>query len=103
MTDKEPGAAVNALHFQFEDFRIGIDATVNAARLNQRGDSGSRAVKHQRTRMNMAGFISKSRAAGNGWVRELTAQRDSSLIRMHAAGVISRRGRAADGFPPSRE
>jgi len=38
VADEQPGAAENALHLEFEQLGIGVDATMHATGLDQPGD-----------------------------------------------------------------
>src|SRR5579863_7442732 len=46
VADEQPGAAEDALHFQVEQIRIGIDAPVHAAGLDELSDLVGVAVAH---------------------------------------------------------
>ena len=46
VADEQPGVAEDALHFQFEQVWIGIDAAVHAAGLDELGDVVGVAVAH---------------------------------------------------------
>ena len=46
MADEQPGPAENPLHLQFEDIRIGIDAPVDASRLDQFCDRSGVPIHH---------------------------------------------------------
>ena len=50
MADEQPGAAEDALHLELEHVRIGVDAPVHAAGLDQPGDahSGDGPLRHER-------------------------------------------------------
>lgn len=51
MTDEQPRAPENPLHLQFEHVRVGIDAAVDAAGLDQIGDRCGTSVMHWFTRL----------------------------------------------------
>ena len=53
VADKNPGLAPDALHFQLEDFRVGVDAAMQACGFNQPGKVFS-VVRHM-----LAPFVSK--------------------------------------------
>ena len=46
VADEQPGAAEDALHLEFENVGIGIDAPVHAAGLDERGDLVRISVAH---------------------------------------------------------
>ena len=46
VTDEQPGAAEDAFHFQVEQVRIGVDAPVHAAGLDELSDLVGVAVAH---------------------------------------------------------
>ena len=46
VADEQPGAAEDALHLEFENLGIGIDAPVHAAGLDERGDLVRISVAH---------------------------------------------------------
>ena len=47
VADEQPGAAENARHFQVEQVRVGVNAPVHAARLDELGDLVGVAVAHR--------------------------------------------------------